>query len=108
MLCGKTRLLVTHGVSFLPQTDLIIVLDNGAISEMGTYHQLLRNRGVFADFLRTYLAEAETIEEEDEEDLDVDLIKEELIKEIGKQRNGPHTLAYFKPFSCCVQLYPGK
>ncbi|GAV06013.1 hypothetical protein RvY_16055 [Ramazzottius varieornatus] len=83
MLCGKTRLLVTHGVSFLPQTDLIIVLDNGAISEMGTYHQLLRNRGVFADFLRTYLAEAETIEEENEEDLDVDLIKEELIKEIG-------------------------
>ena len=84
MLRDKTRLLVTHGVSFLPQTDLIIVLDNGAVSEVGTYRQLLRNRGAFADFLRTYLTESETIEEEDEEDFEAEKIKDELIKEIGK------------------------
>ena len=86
MLRDKTRLLVTHGVSFLPQTDLIIVLDNGAVSEVGTYRQLLRNRGAFADFLRTYLTESETIEEleEDEVDLEAEKIEDELIKEFGK------------------------
>lgn len=37
VLCNKTRLLITHALSFLPQVDNIIVLQNGKISEMGTY-----------------------------------------------------------------------
>ncbi|XP_023364920.1 canalicular multispecific organic anion transporter 2-like [Otolemur garnettii] len=36
LLAGKTRVLVTHGISFLPQTDSIIVLADGQVSEMGT------------------------------------------------------------------------
>ena len=37
--------LVTHGVSFLPLVDQIVVMKDGKISEMGTYHQLLANKG---------------------------------------------------------------
>ena len=52
----QTRILVTHSLSYLPQMDNILVIDNGVISEQGTYQQLLDVKdGVFADFLKTYL-----------------------------------------------------
>ncbi|XP_021095960.1 canalicular multispecific organic anion transporter 2 isoform X2 [Heterocephalus glaber] len=54
MLAGKTRVLVTHGISFLSQTDFIIVLANGQVSEMGPYSALLEHNGSFANFLRNY------------------------------------------------------
>lgn len=50
----QTRLLVTHGISYLPQMDFIIVMSGGKISEMGSYQELLARDGAFAEFLRTY------------------------------------------------------
>lgn len=64
-LCPQTRLLVTHGISYLPQVDVIIVMSGGKISEMGSYQELLARDGDFAEFLRTY-ASAE--QEQDEQD----------------------------------------
>mgnify|MGYP002153713313 FL=1 len=37
--------------------DQIVVLDNGAISELGTYDELLSHDGQFAKFLQTYYTE---------------------------------------------------
>ncbi|KAG7275222.1 hypothetical protein CRUP_034812 [Coryphaenoides rupestris] len=48
-LKGKTRILVTHGISFLPQVDNIVVMVDGRVSEMGSYQQLLDQNGAFAD-----------------------------------------------------------
>ncbi|XP_041065533.1 canalicular multispecific organic anion transporter 1 [Carcharodon carcharias] len=50
----KTRILVTHGVTFLPQMDEIVVLVDGKVSEVGSYKTLKANKGAFADFLNTY------------------------------------------------------
>lgn len=50
----QTRVLVTHGISFLPQTDFIIVLADGQVSEMGTYPALLQRNDSFANFLHNY------------------------------------------------------
>ncbi|XP_076820993.1 multidrug resistance-associated protein 1-like isoform X2 [Clavelina lepadiformis] len=50
----KTRVLVTHGLAFLPQVDRIFVLVNGEISEVGNYNELLNKNGAFAEFLRNY------------------------------------------------------
>ncbi|XP_077843263.1 multidrug resistance-associated protein 1 isoform X12 [Macaca mulatta] len=61
----KTRILVTHSMSYLPQVDVIIVMSGGKISEMGSYQELLARDGAFAEFLRTY-ASAE--QEQDPED----------------------------------------
>lgn len=47
-------MLVTHGIRFLPQTDFVIVLDDGQVSEVGTYSALLQRNGSFANFLRNY------------------------------------------------------
>ncbi|KAM9305128.1 multidrug resistance-associated protein 1-like [Gastrophryne carolinensis] len=59
LLKGKTRVLVTHGVSFLPQVDMIVVLSNGKISEVGTYTELLAKNGAFSEFLQTYALTSE-------------------------------------------------
>lgn len=65
-LCPQTRLLVTHGISYLPQVDVIIVMSGGKISEMGSYQELLARDGAFAEFLRTYAtAEQEQAEQDD-------------------------------------------
>lgn len=37
MLAEKCRILVTHGLTFLPKTSIIYVLNNGEIKEKGTY-----------------------------------------------------------------------
>ncbi|MCJ8738368.1 hypothetical protein PDJAM_G00034890 [Pangasius djambal] len=60
----KTRILVTHGISFLPQVDNIMVLVEGRVSEMGSYQDLLNENGTFAEFLRNY--SVEDIMEDDE------------------------------------------
>ncbi|XP_029456115.1 canalicular multispecific organic anion transporter 2 isoform X2 [Rhinatrema bivittatum] len=64
VLKGKTRILVTHGISFLPQMDHIIVLVDGKISEMGSYQELLKKNGAFAEFLRNYAPDEDVEEEE--------------------------------------------
>uniref|UniRef100_A0A667Y7B4 ATP-binding cassette, sub-family C (CFTR/MRP), member 2 n=1 Tax=Myripristis murdjan TaxID=586833 RepID=A0A667Y7B4_9TELE len=55
LLKDKTRILVTHGVSFLPYVDEIVVLVDGVVSEIGTYQSLRASRGAFSEFLDTYL-----------------------------------------------------
>uniref|UniRef100_A0AAQ4RKA6 Multidrug resistance-associated protein 1 n=1 Tax=Gasterosteus aculeatus aculeatus TaxID=481459 RepID=A0AAQ4RKA6_GASAC len=56
LLKDKTRVLVTHGLSYLPQADLILVLVEGEVSEMGSYQHLMATEGAFAEFQRTYAA----------------------------------------------------
>ncbi|XP_021950748.1 multidrug resistance-associated protein 1 [Folsomia candida] len=62
ILRGKTRVLVTHGVSFLPQVDNIVVMKDGRISEVGTFKELLKQKGSFAEFLSTHLGAGESEE----------------------------------------------
>ncbi|XP_077415304.1 multidrug resistance-associated protein 1 isoform X2 [Vanacampus margaritifer] len=56
LLKDKTRLLVTHGLSYLPQVDLILVMVNGEITEIGSYQQLMATEGAFSEFQHTYAA----------------------------------------------------
>uniref|UniRef100_A0A8C8J8M1 Uncharacterized protein n=1 Tax=Oncorhynchus tshawytscha TaxID=74940 RepID=A0A8C8J8M1_ONCTS len=71
-LKGKTRILVTHGISFLPQVNNIMVMVEGRVSEMGSYQELLQQNGAFAEFLRNY-----SLEDIIEDEATVDLIDEE-------------------------------
>jgi ABC-type protease/lipase transport system fused ATPase/permease subunit len=49
--------LVTHGISFLPQVDKIVVIKEGQVSEVGSFQELMTHNGAFAEFLRNYLTE---------------------------------------------------
>ncbi|XP_028899889.2 multidrug resistance-associated protein 1 isoform X3 [Zeugodacus cucurbitae] len=72
LLAKKTRVLVTHGITFLPQTNNIYVMKLGEISESGTYQELLARKGAFAEFIIQHLQEST------EEVEDLDEIKQQL------------------------------
>ncbi|KAJ8247979.1 hypothetical protein GJAV_G00236800 [Gymnothorax javanicus] len=57
LLKDKTRILVTHGLSFLPHVDEIVVLVDGQVSEVGSYSKLKSSGGAFSEFLHTYAME---------------------------------------------------
>lgn len=65
LLRGRTRVLVTHGITYLPQTDKIVVLKDGEISEIGSYQYLMDKKGDFSEFLLQHMNEAEEDEAED-------------------------------------------
>ena len=97
VLRKKTRVLVTHGISFLPQVDQIVVMKDGRISEFGTYEQLLANKGAFADFLIEQIQEQaskeDSLSEAEIEDLksqlEVSLGKRDLKKKLSDVQNKP-------------------
>ncbi|GAB1607734.1 resistance-associated 1-like [Argonauta hians] len=59
LLKDKTRILVTHGIHWLPKVEKVIVMSDGTVSEEGSYDELIGHNGAFAQFLLTYLNEAE-------------------------------------------------
>uniref|UniRef100_A0A4W3ID60 ABC-type glutathione-S-conjugate transporter n=1 Tax=Callorhinchus milii TaxID=7868 RepID=A0A4W3ID60_CALMI len=63
LLQHRTRVLVTHGLTFLPHVDQIVVLEAGAVSEVGTFAALRVSHGAFANFLVTYSGQSSSEEE---------------------------------------------
>ena len=70
---------MTHGITYLPLTDHIIVMKDGQASEQGTYQELLDRKGAFATFL---LEQLNSEEEKDEEE------KEAKAKDKKEMENG--------------------
>ncbi|GBO27860.1 Canalicular multispecific organic anion transporter 1, partial [Araneus ventricosus] len=54
LLKNKTRILVTHDTSVLPDVDLIVSMKDGKIDEMGSYNELLDKKGSFASFMEEH------------------------------------------------------
>lgn len=77
LLANKTRVLVTHGVTYLKQMNNIFVLKDGKISESGTLQELLDQKGAFADFLVQHI---ENVKEEE----NLDEIQKELENALKK------------------------
>ncbi|XP_058399729.1 ATP-binding cassette sub-family C member 2 [Diceros bicornis minor] len=79
LLKGKTRLLVTHSIHFLPQVDEIVVLGNGTVLEKGSYSTLLAKKGLLAKNLKTFIKQTDpegeaTVNEDSEEEDDCGLL----------------------------------
>ncbi|KAI8925342.1 P-loop containing nucleoside triphosphate hydrolase protein [Entophlyctis helioformis] len=53
-LHGKTRVLVTHQLHFLPAVDYIVVMDAGAVVAQGTFEQLMGSSTRFATLMKEY------------------------------------------------------
>ncbi|KAL4217443.1 hypothetical protein ACF0H5_023893 [Mactra antiquata] len=90
LLKNKTRILVTHGIHWLPSVDLIFVVNDGKISESGSYEKLLSHDGAFAKFLQIYLIEQEDSDngEEDEEEQE---IKKQILQRLASIQSDSDT-----------------
>lgn len=77
ILATKTRLLVTHGITYLPNVDNIYVVKSGEISESGNLQELINKKGAFAEFLIQHLQEV------NEEEENLDDIKQQLESTLG-------------------------
>uniref|UniRef100_A0A1I7XPB9 ABC transmembrane type-1 domain-containing protein n=1 Tax=Heterorhabditis bacteriophora TaxID=37862 RepID=A0A1I7XPB9_HETBA len=64
LLRHKTRILVTHGLSFVKSADEIFVLKDGKIAESGAYSNLIRKNGIFTEFIEEYKSKGEGDDEE--------------------------------------------
>ena len=62
---------VTHSITYLPKVDNIVVIKDGRISEIGTYKELLAQKGAFAEVLVQFLSQE--LEETDEDNLPSEL-----------------------------------
>ncbi|XP_078519309.1 multidrug resistance-associated protein 1-like isoform X1 [Lissotriton helveticus] len=89
LLKNKTRILVTHGVGYLPQMDSIIVMVDGEITEMGSYQDLLKQDGAFAEFLRTY-ANAEQSEDSGDSSSPTTLQNKHMENGVVSDSSGKH------------------
>jgi ATP-binding cassette, subfamily B, bacterial len=54
---GRTTCVIAHRLSTVRNADLVVVLKDGALVERGTFAELLRQGGVFADLYATQFAE---------------------------------------------------
>ena len=66
----QTRVLVTHGIKWLPYVDTIIAMNKGTIAEVGSYEELMEHDGTFAKFMKTYLTEHNSDSDSDVEGID--------------------------------------
>ncbi|PIO32539.1 hypothetical protein AB205_0105230, partial [Aquarana catesbeiana] len=53
LLKNKTRILVTHSLTVLPLVDVIIVMEDGRITQAGNYTDLISKRQDLADLIQT-------------------------------------------------------
>jgi ABC-type multidrug transport system fused ATPase/permease subunit len=119
LLHDKTRVLVTNSLFVLPNVDLIVVLKDGKVSDIGTYDNLMAQKGEFADLINQYSSNKndEPIEEVEAERLlearkrtstSISIHKNETktkLVENEKAETGEVKLIVYKKFAKSMSLF---
>ena len=54
LLKGRTAIVIAHRLSTIRNSDKIIVLKNGEVAEQGTHHELINQKGIYADLSKIH------------------------------------------------------
>ncbi|GAA6012116.1 hypothetical protein JCM10207_005134 [Rhodosporidiobolus poonsookiae] len=93
-LSGKTVVLATHALHFLPRVDYIICLDKGKVTQEGTYADLVADKsGAFAALMEEFGGDLEEKEEESAEAEEAAVEEVEKDKEVAKKDDKPKAKA---------------
>ncbi|PVD27664.1 hypothetical protein C0Q70_12831 [Pomacea canaliculata] len=97
LLRQKTRVLVTHGIHWLPMVDEIIVLSDNGISEKGSYDTLMSHNGPFARFLKLHLQQRDESEEEEDPEIStvINKIREDVETATSESATSGEELTHF-------------
>ena len=61
-------MLVTHGVTWLPYVDVIVMMKEGRVQEVGSYNELMERNGPFSRYLKKCLTQDEGEQREGQTD----------------------------------------
>lgn len=88
-MAGKTRLLVTHSLNVLRSCDWIVHMEEGRITEQGTYAELVESKGRVAELLLTHTKDHFEEEKKEPSKHPIDEIQEtaESILDAGSASN---------------------
>ncbi|XP_058886564.1 multidrug resistance-associated protein 1-like, partial [Acipenser ruthenus] len=95
LMNSKTCILVTHSPAVLPLADMIVVMEDGKIIEMGSYQKLLSDRQKFAEFLQVYCQETKgsrSSAEENTEKLKSSTVLKEISKGHSEEKQGQRVM----------------
>ena len=54
LMAGRTTFIITHRLSTIEKADMILVIEDGKISDFGTHDQLLVNSSIYNQLLSGY------------------------------------------------------
>ncbi|EGG17998.1 ABC transporter C family protein [Cavenderia fasciculata] len=83
LLVGKTRVLVTHGVHYLPFVDRVVMMKEGRIVEEGAYDDLLNADGPFSSLMKHHNESSSPDSLKDEEEV-TNKLRESLDKSANR------------------------
>ena len=76
---------MTHGLSWLPEADQIVVLKDGRVAEVGTYHELLHEGTHLVHLIKTSRLQ---LDQQKQKDLDQEQTTFEENNSSGLNKNG--------------------
>lgn len=82
ILRKHTRILVTHQTQFLPQTDCVVLLEQGRVAAQGTYQELVETNKI-----NPIEIEATNHHEKDKEDSNKRIAQEDIEEDLGFVEN---------------------
>ncbi|XP_007933104.1 multidrug resistance-associated protein 1-like [Orycteropus afer afer] len=102
LLKSKTRILVTHNLTLLPQMDLIVVMESGRVAHMGTYQELLSETKHFTHLLQVFSEQ----ERDTSKNLEFRILSMSVYGKIFTRDNERYSLDQGKQFSMRKEKIP--